>query len=184
MTIVPRVDHTPGAMSRRARIYIIAGGSRHFLIGLTIVLFPWLYSSAAFIPVFNLVDQLLWGCIMLVVGAVCLVGAITRKADIARAGMVGSAVITAVLAVGLLLGLINVWIMFGQTVGGPALLDLIRDRPRMFPIELAKRVTAPPSPFLPLLLLSVTVKDFTMCAQPLRVPVEDDTPRRLKSQEA
>lgn len=172
MTILP-IDHSPGAMSQRARVYVIAGGMRHFLIGLTIVLTPWMYTSAAFIPIFNLVDQQLWGWIMLVVGMVCVVGAITRKPDTARAGMVASAIVTAVLAVGLLLGVINVWIEFGYTVGGDALLDLINDRPRMFPMELALKMVAPPSPFLPLLLLSVTVKDFTMCAQPLRVPLED-----------
>jgi hypothetical protein len=167
------IDHTPGAMSRRARTYISAGGTRHFLIGASMVVAPWLYSAASFIPIFNLIDQIVWAWIMVVVGLVCLTGAITRNVGVARAGMIGSAVVTAVLAVGLLLGITNVWIGFGEHLGGDLLTDLLLNRPALYPGELVKIVAAPPSPFLPLLLCSVAVKDFTMCAQPLRVPAED-----------
>jgi hypothetical protein len=173
------IDRSPEAMSRRARIYIAAGGSRHLLVGLTILLFPWLYSAAAFIPIFNLIDQVFWGWLMSIVGVVCIAGAVTRNADIARAGMVGSAAITAVLAVGLTIGLTNVWLMFGQHVGAAEVLHLMRTHPRIFPLELAARMVAPPSPFLALLLLSVSVKDFTMCAQPMRTPVEDRVVRAI-----
>lgn len=172
------VNHEPGAMSRRARVYIIAGGSRHLLIGLTIIFGPWLYSSAAFIPIFNLINAQIWAWIMVTVGAVCLAGAITKQVDVARAGMVGSAIVTVVLAVGLCLGLANVWIMFAQHIGWDALWHLILERPALFPAD-ALRVIAPPSPFLPLLMLSVSIKDFTMCAQPLKVPIEDRAVRRL-----
>lgn len=173
MTILPRIDHTPGAMSRRARVYITAGGSRHFLIGLSMVLTPWMYSAAAFIPIFNLVNQAWWAWIMIVVGLVCLVGSITRQPEIARAGMIGSAVVTLVLAAGLTIGIANVWLAFAQVLGSDRLWELLYDRPPLYPLDLVRVVVAPPSPFLALLLISVSVKDFTMCAQPLRVPAED-----------
>jgi hypothetical protein len=160
-------------MTRRARTYVSAGGSRHFLIGVSMLAAPWLYSAAAFIPIFNLVSQVWWAWIMIAVGVVCLVGAITRNIDIARAGMIGSAVVTVVLAAGLTLGLINVWWTFGNTLGEDLLAQLLHDRPALYPASLVRIVAAPPSPFLSLLLLSVSVKDFTMCAQPLRVPLED-----------
>jgi hypothetical protein len=173
MTVLPLVDHSPGAMTRRARTYITAGGSRHLLIGVTMLLAPWLYSAAAFLPIFNLVNQAWWAWTMIVVGVVCLAGAVTRNVDIARAGMIGSAVVTVVLAAGLTLGLINVWWGFADTLGETRLAHLLHDRPYLYPVDLIRIVAAPPSPFLSLLLLSVSVKDFTMCAQPLRVPLED-----------
>jgi hypothetical protein len=173
MTSAAMVDPDPRAMSPRARTYISAGGTRHLFIGLSMIVAPWLYSAAAFIPIFNLLDSGIWAWSMTMVGAVCLAGALTRKPDIARAGMIGSAVLTVVLAAGLTLGLINVWWSFGQTLGTERLLDLVIDRPPLYPAELVQIVVAPPSPFLALVLISLSVKDFTMCAQPLRVPVED-----------
>jgi hypothetical protein len=146
---------------------------RHLFVGLTILTLPWAYSASAFIPIFNLVDQAIWAWVMIVVGALCLLGAVTKNQDLSRAGMVGSAIVTSVLAMGLTLGVINTWIIFGHNIGSENLIQLILDHPSVFPAEMAKRFIAPPSPFLPLLLLSVSVKDFTMCAQPLRVPLED-----------
>lgn len=160
-------------MSRRAKVYILAGGSRHFLIGASMIFAPWLYSSAAFIPIFNMMSVQFWAWIMVVVGLVCVAGAWTKHVDIARAGMVGSAAVTAVLAVGLALGVANVWLSFAIHLGGAELWQLVLSRPATFPAELALRFLAPPSPFLPLLMLSVSIKDFTMCAQPLKVPIED-----------
>lgn len=173
MTLHPIVDHSPHAMTKRARVYVYAGGLRHFFIGVSMLFAPWLYSAAAFIPIFNFLNQAIWAWMMVVVGAVCMAGAATRKVDIARAGMVGSAVVTLVLAVGLTLGLINVWWSFAQAMGTERLWLLFLDRPAVYPYELITVFAPPPSPFLALIMLSVSVKDFTMCAQPLRVPLED-----------
>lgn len=173
MALPPIVDHTQGAMSRRARVYISAGGLRHLGIGATMLAAPWLYSAAAFVPIFNLVGQIWWASIMVVVGLVCIVGAFTRKVDIARAGMIGSAVVTVVLATGLTFGLLNVWFGFLNAVGQHGFFELLIDRPAVYPKFLLGIYPAPPSPLLAFLLLSLSVKDFTMCAQPLRVPLED-----------
>lgn len=174
VTLHPLVDHSPGAMTPRARTYISAGGWRHLLIGLTMLGLPWLYSAAAFIPIFNLLSLNVWGWEMTVVGLVCLVGSLTRRADVARVGMVGSAVTTLVLAAGLSVGVIEVWIAWLNAISPAAVWDLLATRPPTFPVDLLVGTsTVPPSPFLPLVMLAVTVKDFTMCAQPLRVPLEE-----------
>jgi hypothetical protein len=134
---------------------------------------PWLYSAAAFIPIFNLVDAFWWAVAMILVGLFCLVGAGLRQADIARIGMVGSAGVTIVLGFGLTIGLCEIWYDFVQTLGWTRLETLLFDHPSRFPLALLSVTAAPPSPVLALLLLSVAVKDFTICAQPLRVPTED-----------
>lgn len=103
----------------------------------------------------------------------CLVGAVTRNVSVARAGMAGSAIITSILAVGISLGLLNVWIDFVHSMGPNQFWELLLRHPTVYPLDLVIIATAPPSPFLAFLLLSVSVKDFTMCAQPLRVPLED-----------
>lgn len=174
MTIPHIIDRTPDAMTPRARTYIAAGGWRHFLIGLTMLGMPWLYGSGAFIPIFNLLPLIAWGWVTTLVGAVCLVGSFTRNGNIARVGIVGSAVITLVLAAGLSIGVAIVWSEWVGAIGVPEALSLFRDHPSMFPVDLLVGTsTVPPSPFLPLVMLAVTVKDFTMCAQPLRVPFEE-----------
>lgn len=161
-------------MSRRARIYLSAAGAvRHMPTGLSMLAAPWWYSSAAFIPIFNWLNVEAWGWLMLVVGLVCVVGAATRNGDVSRSGMIGSATLTAVLALGLTFGLLNVWAAFVEALGWDRLLVLILSRPRIYPPDLAHIVTAPASPFLPLLMLALAIKDFTICAQPMRTPLED-----------
>lgn len=178
MTIPHIVDRTPDAMTPRARTYIAAGGWRHFLIGLTMLGLPWLYGAASFIPIFNLLTVGQWGIVTTLVGAVCLTGSFTRKGDIARWGMVGSAVITLVLAAGLSIGVALVWYQWLTAIGPQAAIELLRTHPDKFPVELlvgplVGTSSVPPSPFLPFVMLALTVKDFAMCAQPLRVPLEE-----------
>ena len=171
-------DPDPASMSRRAQIYVTASALRHFLIGLSLLAGPWLYSAAAFIPIFNQLPQLGWAWVMLLTGVLGLLGSFTRRAMIARLAIGASAVVTTVLAAGITIGLVNVWVDFYQVIGPDRFWALVEARPAIFPAELAVFVLAPPSPFLALILLSVSVKDFTMCAQPLRVPIEDPGIRR------
>jgi hypothetical protein len=174
LTLIPPADRL--AMSRRAQTYIFTGGARHLIVGLTMIAMPWLYSSAAFIPIFNLLGSysiVVWAWVMTVVGLACTVGAFVRNPTLSRWGMVGSAVVTLVLGAGLTIGVVNQWIIFSHAAGWDNVVELILSRPTRFPADLLGLVVAPPSPFLPILLLSVAVKDFTMCAQPLRVPLED-----------
>jgi hypothetical protein len=110
---------------------------------------------------------------MVLTGAACLLGAVAKNGNIARAGVCSSAVVTLVLAVGLTIGIIAVWVGWSQAVGWDQAWKIMLNRPETYPPQLLQIYIAPPSPFLPLVMLAVTVKDFTMCAQPLRVPLEE-----------
>lgn len=167
----------------RARIYIGAGGFRHGVVGLTMLILPWLYAGAAFVPIFNLIPLTAWGWIMTVTGLVCVAAAVVRNGNIARVGIVCSAVITLVLAAGLTIGIAAVWMQWTHAIGWGRLVALFWDHPVAYP-DYLRAVTplTPPSPFLPLIMLAFTVKDFTMCAQPLRVPLEERMgDRRLRT---
>lgn len=170
----PIIDHSPDAMTPRARTYIAAGGWRHFLVGATMLAFPWLYGAAAFIPIFNLISVTQWGIVTTLVGLICLGGSATRNGDVARVGIVGSAILTLVLAAGLAVGVSAVWVEWVNQVGWDEIVTLFRTHPKALPASLLiQGTTVPPSPFLPLVMCALTVKDFTMCAQPLRVPLEE-----------
>lgn len=134
----------PRAMTTRARVYLGAAGFRHLGIGLSLLLTPQLYLAAAFIPIFNLLPLTVWGSLMTLEGIACGVAAWTRHTGTARGSIGASAVITSVMAAGLCIGLIAAWLNGLST-----------------------------SPVVGVILLAITVKDFTMCAQPLRVPLEE-----------
>jgi hypothetical protein len=178
MTIV---DHSPEAMTTRARVYLAACGFRHALLGIFVIGTPWLFSAALFVPIFNLLPLIAWGAIMFVCGFLCTTAWITRRADWARAGMVISASITLVLAAGLTIGLVSVWTDWVQAVGWGTVRTLFAGHDDTYPARLLSVASAPPSPFLALVMIAVTVKDFAVCAQPMRVPLEESiTRRRLK----
>ena len=178
MTIV---DHSPEAMTLRARVYLAACGFRHVLIGLFLIVTPWLFNAALFVPIFNLLPLLAWGVSMTVCGVVCTLAWIIRNGDWARVGMVMSASITLVLAAGLTIGLFSVWADWVETVGLHEAWTLLLAREDGYPQRLVGLAAAPPSPFLTLVMMAVTVKDFAICAQPMRVPLEESVRvRRLK----
>lgn len=141
---LPTTAADPRAMTTRARVYLGAAGFRHFSIGLSLLLTPQLYLAAAFIPIFNLLPLPVWGVVMTLEGVACALAAATRHTGTARGSIGFSAVITSVMAAGLSVGIIASWL------NGLS-----------------------PSPVLGVILLALTVKDFTMCAQPLRVPLEE-----------
>lgn len=167
-------DRSIDAMTKRARLYFVAGGGRHGLTGLTLLLLPWMYSGAAFVPIFNMLSVLTWGWIMFITGLICNFAAVNKNGDLARIGIVFSAMITAVMALGLWVGISIVWFKWFDEVGPDAFWTLVWDRPSTYP-ELLKTISniIPPSPFLPIVMTALVIKDFAMCAQPLRVPLEE-----------
>ena len=177
MTPLNLVDHSPRAMTARARAYLSAAGYRHFTIGAFLLVLPWLFSAAAFIPIFGLVPLVAWGVIMTAEGIACTAAAVTRNATIARASIAVSAVITLTMAMGLWVGVIASWNRWIALVGWEQVWSLVAARPDTFPAALLLLAAAPPSPFLPVVLTALTVKDFVMCAQPLRVPLEESVHR-------
>lgn len=174
------VDHEPRTMSFRARIYLGTAGGRHLLVGITLLLTPWLYSAAAFIPIFNTLPLVAWGIIMTAEGILCGIAAATRRATLARVSIAGSATITLALATGLTIGIVAAWAVWFNTVGWDAAVHVILTAPQIYPADLLGLGPAPPSPFMPIVMLALTVKDFTVCAQPLRVPLEEWMPHRRR----
>lgn len=142
-------DHSPEAMTRRARWYLGIATFRHGSLGLFCLIMPWLFGSAAFIPILDFIPIWAWGSVMVFCAIVCGLAARLRSGDWARWGMVISATITTVLAAGVLIGVSIVWWEW---------LHQLRD--------------APASPVLPIILGSLAAKDFVVCAQPIRSPFE------------
>lgn len=173
VTTLTLVDRSPYAMTTRARVYLATAGLRHFLIGLMLLFVPWLFHSAVYVPIFSLLPLHLWAVLMTTVGASCLAAAAWRNAALARLGMGASAVLTLALAAGLLIGVVATWVEWVDRVGWPLVQQLLVDHPAQYPAALLAYGPAPLTPFLPLIMLAITVKDFTMCAQPLRVPLEE-----------
>jgi hypothetical protein len=168
------VDKSIDAMTARARTYFYTSGGRHGITGLTMLLLPWMYTGAAFIPIFNLLSTNTWGWVMTIVGLVCSWAAANKNADIARFGIVLSAMVTAVMALGLWIGISFLWFKWFQVVGSSAFWSLVLERPSNYPAYLRSLSSiVPPSPFLPIVMTALVIKDFTMCAQPLRVPLEE-----------
>lgn len=185
---VPRLsdlfDQAPRAMSKRARLYLATAGSRHFLVGASLLAAPWLYSAAAFIPIFNTLPLIAWGLIMTGIGIACYAAAGTRNPSIARVAIGVSACITLALAFGLTIGVVASWWVWIDRVSWPVVLDLIWTRPLVYPADLLGLGPAPPSPFLPIVMMAVAVKDFIVCRQPLRVPLEEWMPQHHRPGEA
>lgn len=167
------MDRSPWAMTDRARAYLALAGTRHFLTGAFFLGFPWLFSAAAYVPMFGAVPLDTWGVVFALEGMACTFAAIARNADVARVAMVVSAVISTVLGVGLSIGICMAWSTWLDHVGVQVMLDLISTRPPKYPPDLLILAPAPPSPLFPIILLPMAGKDLVMCAQPLRVPLED-----------
>jgi hypothetical protein len=142
-------DHSPEAMTRRARWYLSVAGLRQGTLGLFCILTPWLFTSAAFIPILSYLPVAWWGIFMTICGILCGLAALLRSGDMARVAMVISATITLVLAAGVWIGIGAIWVDYWQG-----------DR------EVAA------SPLMPILLTALAAKDYIVCAQPVRSPFE------------
>lgn len=177
------MDHSPRTMSGRARWYLSAAGGRHFVTGMTLLIAPWLYSSVAFIPIFNTLPLVVWGLIMVAGGIACILGAITRNPTLARLSIAASACITLALAAGLTIGVVASWAAWVGYVSWPVAWNVIVTQPQIYPADLLGLGPAPPSPFLPIVMIAVTVKDFIVCGQPLRVPLEEAMDRYRRRRE-
>lgn len=158
---MPMVDHSPEAMTRRARWYLSVAAIRHGVLGLFCLIAPWLFGNAAFIPILNFVPVWGWGSVMAATGASCAVAALFRHGGWARFAMVCSATVTVVLGVGVTIGVSIVWHQY---------LEGIRDTPA--------------SPVLPVLLLTLAAKDYIVCGQPIRSPFESVLNRLLRPERA
>jgi hypothetical protein len=136
-------DKDPQAMTSRARAYLIIGGTRHFLIGGFMMRFANQFAAATFIPIVGAFPLWFWASVMLTAAGLMGAAAFLRSASIARAGLVVSGSVTLAIGVGVLAGAILVWLDGGKA-----------------------------TPITAILLLSLALKDFAVCTQPIRSPFE------------
>lgn len=144
MTILPHVDRSPTAMTRRARTYLLIGGLRHLVIGGFMLSLPGQFKAAAFIPIVGAAPLWMWSGTFLLTAVLCVLGSAVRNRDTARIGLIASAATSGIMAMGLILGAFNQW-MHGL----------------------------PATPITAVLLASLTAKDLVMCTQPMRTPFEE-----------
>lgn len=136
----------PEAMTRRAQWYLCIGGSRHAVLGWFAIVKADQFTSGVWVPIISYAPLCFWGGAMLLVALLMFVSAGCRSAKLARLALVLSGTLTLTVGAGILIGLIGIW-----TDGNPA-------------------TTA--TPVLPTLLLSLALKDYAVCTQPLRSPFE------------
>jgi len=140
----------PTQMSSRARKYLVIAALRHGIIGLFILVLPFLFKNAAFVPLVEYTHLWTWGAVFVAIAITCAAAAKMRKRDLARLSMIASAASTAVTAFAVLWGVVETWILYANG-----------------------EMDAPSSPFVVILLAAIAAKDYIICGQPMRTPFED-----------
>lgn len=140
----PRVLMPANDMTNRARAYLAIAGGRHLLVGGFALTVPEWFKSTAFLPIIEAAPLWFWGAFSVSIAIACIGAAATRSEPLARLGMGGSATLTLIIGVGLLMSVFT-----GQST----------------------------SPTGPIIWLAVALKDFVVCAQPIRSPFEGLTER-------
>lgn len=143
VTVMQHLHSSPDEMSSRARVYLLAGTGRHAAIGAFCIIGRDQFAAAAFIPIINFVDLRWWGAAMIFTAALLLGGALFRNRTMARIGLIASAAVTSLLASGLWLGAIGVWL-----TGGKA------------------------TPITAIILTTLVIKDLAVCTDPMKTPLE------------
>lgn len=143
VTVLPHLHSSPDEMSSRARVYLLAGASRHAAVGAFCIVGRDQFAAAAFIPIIGFVDLAWWGAGMLVTALLLLGGSFFRHRTMARIGLIASAAITSLLASGLWLGALGVWLSGGKA-----------------------------TPITAIILTTLVIKDLAVCTDPMKTPLE------------
>jgi len=147
MTIPPLIVPKPDGMSPPARAYLVTAAFHFALVGITIIFWPEMYGSAAFLTIVTYTHLLGWGLSFMATAIVCLAAAITRRPNLARAGMIMAFVVCVVTAFAVGWGVIVSWIAWREGTGPPT------------------------APVFAITIASLGVKDLLMVRYPLRVPL-------------
>lgn len=91
------------SMTPRARWYLVIAATRHMLVGGFAVLAANSFQSPSFGPIISAAPLPAWGAMFLFVSVGLALGALLKSARIARFGLMGSAVTTLMVGIGLLL---------------------------------------------------------------------------------
>jgi hypothetical protein len=133
-------------MSTRARGYLTVATIHFGLIGISIVGWPQLYSSSAFLPIVEFTHLFVWGLAYLVTSALCFLAAFTRWPTFARAGLICAFIVLFVSSFAVAWGVVSSWVDTDP---------------------------ASASPVVPLSFAALAAKDLLMVGRPLRTPMED-----------
>lgn len=133
-------------MSGRARGYLFVACLHFGIIGMSILIWPKMYSGAAFVPLVQNTELLVWGLAYLTTGVLCGIAVFTRWPQFARAGLMGAFMVLIVSAFAVAWGVVATW----------------------FDADPASS-----SPVIPLSFTALAIKDLLMVEQPLRTPAED-----------
>lgn len=90
-------------MTARARAYLTVAAVRHALIGVFALLMPLSFQSSSFLPLLDVAPLWVWGVLSVATGALSAAAAVQGGLNIARAALMLSATLTAVVAASLLI---------------------------------------------------------------------------------
>lgn len=92
-------------MTTRARWYLAIAGTRHLLVAFFAIFFAAAFESPSFRPMIQAAPLWLWGMVFAGAGVACAAGACTKRAGVARLGLMLSASSTLMVGAGLLVSL-------------------------------------------------------------------------------
>jgi len=141
-------------MAPPARSYLVVATIHFFAVGLTILAWPQMYGSAAFVPLVTYTHLFTWGLSYMVTAAVCGAAAVTKRPNLARVGMILAFVVCTVTAFSVGWGVVVSWVAWAHGLGNPT------------------------APVFAITTAALGVKDLLMVRGPLRVPLfQGVTPR-------
>jgi hypothetical protein len=95
------ITNDPERMTFRAQAYLLISGLRHLATGLFLILDADRFQSASFIPIIRTAPLWVWGGLSIAVALLLLGAASWKHEDMARFGLIGSAGLTGMIALGL-----------------------------------------------------------------------------------
>ena len=111
MSMLPTRDHSPEAMTPRARAYLAVVTVRHLLVGGVFLLLGGSMPPAPYRAFADPAPLAMWGSAALVVGTVALVSVAWRSERWARFALIISATLTSLMALALILSLFDLTAM-------------------------------------------------------------------------
>jgi len=106
-TWLPRIDHSPEAMTNRARGYMGVVAARHLLVGVLVFATPDRFKSASFTAITSSWPLWAWGLVSLAVGLLAGFAAVWRREALARVGLIASATFSGLVFIGLFIAVFS-----------------------------------------------------------------------------
>lgn len=98
---LPHIDQSPDAMTSRARGYMLTVSGRHLVMAGFIFAAPERFTARGFKPMTDSWPLWAWGSIIALIGVVALAASVWRREALARTGLIASASLSGLVAIGL-----------------------------------------------------------------------------------